>query len=222
MTTAKTRENSGAVAHAAQRIRDMVVAGELVPGQRLVEPDLAGQLDVSRASLREAFRALEAEGLVKMERYKGASVRRLDATELTELFEIRELLEGLAARRAASVLGRPPHRARLLAMREAMTKAARAPGGVQAYGVLNRDFHDLVLAAAGSEQLSALTSHIRPPAIVRILHQRLAEGEAVARSMEEHNAIFEALLDGDGAKAEAAMRRHIRSSMRTVPMIAGR
>jgi len=221
MATLTTRETGGAVEHAAQRIRDLVESGELVPGQRLVEPDLGAQLSVSRASLREAFRALEAEGLVRIERYKGASVRRLDRQELMELFEIRELLEGLAARRAAPLLARPPYRATLATLQDAMEKAAVSRTGSRAYTQLNRDFHDLVLQVAGSDQLSALASHIRPPAILRIIHQKLLERDSVDRSMAEHRAIFQSLLDGDGERAEAAMRKHIRSSMRSVLLITG-
>ena len=211
----------GAVEHAAARIRDMVAAGQLVPGQRLVEPDLAAQLSISRASLREAFRALESEGLVRLERYKGASVRRVERTELMELFEIRELLEGLAARRAAPLLARAPYRAELAAMLGEMEKAAKSRDGAQSYTRLNGEFHDLILQAAGSEQLSLLASHIRPPAVVRIVHHKLMEHDSVERSMAEHRAIFKALLDGDGERAETAMRRHIRSSMRSVPVIVG-
>lgn len=213
------KQADGAMARAAQFIRDSVTSGELVPGQRLVEPDLAARIGVSRASLREAYRALEAEGLVRIERYKGASVRRLDRDELIESFEIRELLEGLAARRAAARLSRPPMRAKLIALMDAMEKAASARGGSQAYSQLNRQFHELVLQAAGSQQLQSLDRHIRPPAIVRLLHQRLVAAEAVERSMAEHRVIAQALLDGDGDKAEAAMRRHVRSSMRSMPAI---
>ena len=104
-------------------------------------------------------------------------------------------------------------------MLEAMEKAARSRSGARAYTQLNRDFHDLVLQVAGSEQLSALASHIRPPAIVRVIHQKLLEHDAVDRSMAEHRAIFQALLDGDGERAEAAMRKHIRGSMRSVPLL---
>lgn len=221
MTTSASRGEHSAVGHAAARIRALVAGGELVPGQRLVEPELAAQLGVSRASLREAFRALEAEGLVKLERYKGASVRRVEREELTELFEIRELLEGLAARRAAALLCQAPYRAELAALQADMEKAASSRAGAQAYSRLNKEFHDLILQAAGSEQLTALASHIRPPEIVRVIHHRLAEGDAVQRSMAEHRAIFEALLAGDGERAEAAMRKHIRSSKRSVPLITG-
>lgn len=221
MATTASRGEHSAVVHAAVRIRALVAEGALVPGQRLVEPELATQLGVSRASLREAFRALEAEGLVKLERYKGASVRRVDREELTELFEIRELLEGLAARRAAALFCQPPYRAELAALLVEMEKAAASRASALAYSRLNKEFHDLILQAAGSQQLTALASHIRPPEIVRVIHHRLTEGDAVARSMAEHRAIFEALLAGDGERAEAAMRKHIRSSKRSVPLIVG-
>lgn len=210
---------AGAAERAAQFIRDAVSRGTLVPGQRLVEPDLATRIGVSRASLREAFRALEAEGLLRTERYKGASVRRLEAQELRESFEIRELLEGLAARRAAARAAAPPYRARFMSLMERMEKAAAAGDGGAAYTPLNREFHDLVLEAAGSEQLRGLAPQLRPPAIVRILHQRLVAAEAVDRSLAEHRAVHEALMAGDGARAEKAMRRHIRSTLRTMPQM---
>lgn len=211
----------GAVERAARFIRHTITAGEFVPGQRLVEPELAARIGVSRASLREAFRALEAEGLVRTERYKGVSVRRLDAEELRQSFEIRELLEGLAARRAAASLMHEPGRSELAALMQKMEKAASARDGSAAYTRLNREFHALILDAAGSEQLRALGSHLRPPAIARVLHQRFLAQETVERSLAEHRVIFDALLQGDGARAEVAMRRHIRSSLRSMPKMEG-
>ena len=106
-----------------------------------------------------------------------------------------------------------------MAMQEAMERAAGARGTGAEYTRLNREFHDMILQVAGSEQLLGLTSHIRPPAIVRILHEKLMEHDSVERSMAEHRAIFAALLDGDGERAESAMRRHIRSTMRSVPLL---
>lgn len=199
----------------------MVERGELVPGQRLVEPDLVAQLGVSRATVREALRVLDAEGLVKLERYKGASVRRLEGRQVLESFEIRELLEGLAARRAARRLAQEGLlRKKLTVLAEKMEKAA-ARRAVPEYGTLNREFHQLVVAAADSEQLEALAAYVHPPAILRILHRRLTELGAMDRSMAEHRAVIQALLAGDGEKAEAAMRRHVRSSMKEVVAMVG-
>jgi DNA-binding GntR family transcriptional regulator len=221
LPAAPARPCAGAVQQAAQAIRDMVERGVLVPGQRLVEPDLVAQLGVSRATLREAFRVLDTEGLVKLERYKGASVRRLEGSQVLESFEIRELLEGLAARRAAGLLARKgPLRSRLLALAEAMEKAA-ARRAVREYGALNREFHQLVVAAADSQQLEALAAYLHPPTILHILHGRLTELGAMDRSMAEHRVVIQALLAGDGEKAEAAMRRHVRSSMKEVVAMVG-
>lgn len=217
MISPSPHPSTSAVDHAAQVIRERVGAGDLVPGQRLVEPDLAADLGVSRATLREAFRALEAEGLVTMARYKGASVRQLDPDELTEAFEIRELLEGLAARRAAPHFAKGSMRKRLIDLRDAMDRAARSRTDPQRYTQLNRDFHELILLAAGSAQLHAMAAHIRPPAILRIIHRRLLEQEVIGRSMAEHRLICSALLDGNADRAEKAMRRHIRSSMKALP-----
>ncbi len=215
------RSPAGAVQHAVQAIREMAERGELVPGQRLVEPDLMAQLGVSRATVREAFRVLHAEGLVQLERDKGASVRRLDGRQVLESFEIRELLEGLAARRAAAQLAaKGPLRSRLQALAEAMEKAA-ARRAVPEYGALNREFHQLVVAAADSPQLEALAAYVHPPAVLRTLHRRLTERGAMDRSMAEHRAVIQALLAGDGEKGEAAMRRHVRSSMKEVVAMVG-
>lgn len=210
----------GAVERVVRFVHAGLAGGELVPGQRLVEPELAERTGVSRASVREAFRALAAEGLISIERYKGASVRRLQPQELRESFDIRELLEGLAARRAAEHACRPPYLARFRELMREMERAASLDDEGAAYGRLNRDFHDLILEAAASEQLSALANHIRPPAIVRLLHQRLLEPGAMRKSLAEHQAIAAALLAGDGPRAEASMRRHIRSSMQSMPGVA--
>ncbi len=208
----RTPTEPSAVGGAAAAIREQVADGRLVPGQRLVEPELAAALGVSRASLREAFRALEAEGLVAIEPFKGASVRRLDREQILESFEIRELLEGLAARRAAPAFASSgPWQQRLLQLRATMVEAADARA-MNHYARLNRDFHQLVLEAAQSRQLNALEPHLNPPVLLRTVHQRLMETAAIDRSMKEHLVVMDALIRGDAAGAERAMRAHLRSS----------
>lgn len=211
-TRRSTGPEYGAVGGTVAAIRQQVADGRLVPGQRLVEPELVAELGVSRASLREALRALEAEGLVTIEPYKGASVRRLDRDQILESFEIRELLEGLAARRSANAFAEQgPWRQKLLQVRHAMEEAAEAHLMTR-YAQLNRDFHRLVLEAAQSRQLQALEPHLNPPVLLRTVQQRLMETAAIERSMKEHLLIIEALLTGDSAGAEKAMRAHLRSS----------
>lgn len=210
----------GAVDRAKRAIREMVGNGDLVPGQRLVEPDLAALLSVSRATLREAFSALEGEGLLKIERYKGASVRRLDEREIVEAFEIRELLEGLAARRAALRFAEAADRARLAELVEAMERCVTLPGASQEFRRLNTEFHQLIQRAAGSAQLQGMVPYMSPPTVLRVMHQRLADVASLQRAAAEHRAIAEALLAGDAVGAEDAMRRHIRSTMQSASVLS--
>jgi DNA-binding GntR family transcriptional regulator len=213
---AKTQAEKGTVHATKSSIRDMVARGELVPGQRLVEPDMATRFSISRASLREAFSALEAEGLLKVERYKGASVRRVDARAVREAFEIRELLEGLAARRAAPRFAVPAPRTRLVRLFDAMEVCSSTAKGLGEYFWLNQQFHELIRETAASEELNAMVQYIQPPLIVRLVYQQLAHAETAPRSVEEHRPIYEAFMVGDAVRAEAAMRKHIRSSMKAL------
>jgi DNA-binding GntR family transcriptional regulator len=166
--------------------------------------------------LREAFSALEAEGLLRIERYKGASIRRVDGRAVQEAFEIRELLEGLAARRAAPHFAAPVRRAKLVRLFDAMEACSRSGKGLGEYFRLNQQFHDLIRETAASEELNAMTQYIQPPLIVRLIYQQLARDDTAPRSLEEHRPIYEALIDGDPSRAEAAMRKHIRSSMKAL------
>src|SRR4051812_16469171 len=88
----------------AALIRQQIVEGRLVPGQRLIARDLVEQLGISRGPLREAFRRLAADGLVDLIPNRGAMVRRLSNDEIAQVYQIREALEGYAARRAAELI----------------------------------------------------------------------------------------------------------------------
>ena len=99
-------------------IRDGIISGRFAPGQRLVIRDLAEQIPYSRSTFREAFRRLAAERLVSLVPNRGVAVQRLTPPEMADLFEIRALLEGQAARRAAERIGDGGHRRRFTAMWE--------------------------------------------------------------------------------------------------------
>ena len=97
-----------------ERLREAILAGRIVPGQRLVANDLTGQLGVGRGSVREAFQRLASDGLVEIIPNRGAIVRRLSRDQVRELFQIRVNLEGLAARLAAENINENSNRARFL------------------------------------------------------------------------------------------------------------
>src|SRR5207253_1511280 len=112
-----------------------------------------------------------------------------------------------------------PRRARLVVLMNAMERAL-AESAVDAYAQLNRQFHDTVLDAAESDQLRSLRHLLHPPAILRLLQDRFAQSHGLARSMAGHRLLVSAPLDGDGERAEAAMRRHVRSTMRSMTRLS--
>ncbi|WP_033455106.1 GntR family transcriptional regulator, partial [Bordetella bronchiseptica] len=113
--TSKPNATSGStLEYVVDTLRQGILSGRLVPGQRLVEADLTRQLGVSRGPVRESFRRLSAEGLVESIPNQTTMVRRYSKAEMLELFEIRAELEALAARRAAECMDDPAAKARFL------------------------------------------------------------------------------------------------------------
>ena len=102
----------------AAELKNCILDGRFAPGQRLISRDMVEQLGVRRGSLREAFRHPEADGLVDVIPNRGAVVRQLSASEIRQVFQIREALEGQAARLAAQNIGHNDNQARFLATLE--------------------------------------------------------------------------------------------------------
>ena len=193
---------------AYDRLLDEIRHGTLPPGARLREVDLAARLGISRTPVREAIRRLEADGLVEhLPRY-GASLRRLSYPEVMELYEMRAVLEGTAARlaaRAASEL-----ELRELAEINAEMIAGSDPADTSR---LNRQFHTALINAAKNRYLMrAIGAMARTLLILgpSTLHDP-ARSKAAA---EEHAGLLQALEARDGIEAEAQMRAHIEAAHR--------
>jgi DNA-binding GntR family transcriptional regulator len=199
-----------------KRVRDdvlaRILAGELRPGQRINEPDVAARLGVSRVPVREALRELESSGLVAARKHAGVFVRELSAREVAELYELRAVLDAHAGRRAAALPA--PARAGLCAVLEqhtaAMQAAERAPD-VQAYYAANLAFHWALVEAAGNQ---ALAAHYR--AVVQQLHlsrlKNLSSATGMQASMAEHAQIVAALAAADAARCAQLMAEHVTAS----------
>ncbi|HEX6312852.1 MAG TPA: GntR family transcriptional regulator, partial [Acidimicrobiia bacterium] len=151
-------------ATAVQAVVDAIVegikGGRYAPGQRLVEADLTADLGVSRGPLREALGRLAAEGVLEIEPYRGAVVRRLSRSDVVDLFRIRELLEGEAARLAATRIDDADHRVRL-EQAIAAVDAYREPGESIAYMDENSRFHELIVELGGNKLLSRLIGQLQ-------------------------------------------------------------
>jgi DNA-binding GntR family transcriptional regulator len=187
----------------------LILKGELVPGQRINEPDVASRLQVSRVPVREALRALESSGLVVSRKHSGVFVRQLQAVEIRDLYQMRGLLDGFAGRCAASLPDR--ERQALAAFLDTSVHAmqeAASQHDVQRYYGENLHFHWAIVESAGNGQL--IDSY---RGIVQKLHlsrlKNLAQDLGMQASMHEHVAIVQAIQDSDPLRCEALMAHHV-------------
>src|SRR5262245_1399428 len=193
-----------------REIERRIVAGELTPGAKLNEAELAAAMGVSRGPLREAFRALGQAGLVHTAKNRGVFVRQVSLEEANEIYEVRAALEreigGLAAKRATR-----EHVERLRGIVKRM-QAAGKKRDPDAYFPLNIEFHEALAEAAGNR---ALAAHYR-----RVVNElNLYRREAITRNVEvipvstdEHAAIVDAVAKGDAARAERLLYEHVINS----------
>jgi DNA-binding GntR family transcriptional regulator len=197
-------------------IRAAIADGEFVPNQRLVEADLSERFGASRANVRIALVQLASEGLVERVQNRGARVRAVSLAEAVEITEVRMALEGLCAAKAAERLT-DADRDRLREIGDAM-RAAVASGDLLGYSELNRRLHGLVLSLAGQTTAAAILERLRGQSVRHQFRLALHPGRP-AISLPQHLEIIEALCAGDADGAEAAMRRHIRSVIDTLPEV---
>jgi phosphonate utilization transcriptional regulator len=187
-----------------------ILAGEILPGAKLNEADVAEALKVSRGPVREAFRALEQAGLVRTEKNRGVFVRSLTHFEADELYEVRAGLDALIGRLAAERCT-PAQVEDLKRLLKDMEKAARRKS-VDDYYPLNVRFHDLLAQFTGNATLLATYRRL-----VNELHlyrrETLEHGpDSFPTSTHEHLAIVEAISRGDAERAAALLHHHAMES----------
>ena len=187
-----------------ERLCEEIRSGKLPPGSRLRETEIAERLAVSRTPVREAIRRLEADGLVDHLPRSGAVVRKLEYPELMELYEMRTVLEGTAARLAARAAS-PVELEELVAINDEMRAAAGRPEAVIG---LNRQFHKLLLDAARNRFLLRAMATVENTLLI-LGTSSMAMPDRAREAVDEHREVLDALLARDGAAAEAAMRRHM-------------
>jgi DNA-binding GntR family transcriptional regulator len=189
----------------ADLIRDGILEGRLRPGERLKEDMLAKELDVSRTPVREAIAMLQAEGLLEAHQHRGAQVRSYTPAELEEIYDLRSILEGYGARRAATRITQR-ELTRLAASVERMEKLQ--PKDLEHLVQQNGIFHDTILQAADSQRLVAMVSQTRA---LPLIYQSYAwyTPQQLALSLEYHRRVLSALERHDAEQAEYDMRHHL-------------
>ncbi|MEO8145919.1 MAG: GntR family transcriptional regulator [Betaproteobacteria bacterium] len=202
-----------------ETIRQGIISGRFAPGQRLVIRDLAEEIPFSRSTFREAFRRLAAERLVSLIPNRGVTVQRLTPREMADLFEIRELLEGQAARRAAERIDEGDHRKRFMAMWEKVRRGD--PSDRAAFIKHNQAFHGTIVELAGNSRLPEMLDQLQIP-ILMFQWRTILTSQETETSQAEHETIARAILEGRPDQAEVAMRRHVqRAKRRTFDTLRG-
>lgn len=182
--------------------------GSLLPGARLRETELAERLSTSRTPVREALRRLEADGLVTHAPRQGVTVRGLEHGEVVELYEMRAVLEGTAARLAARV-ALPVEIDELAAIN---AELAEVGSGASAQET-NRQFHRMLLETARNRYLVRSMNTLQKTLLI-LGPTTLAEPGRQAAAVSEHGAVIEAIAARDGGAAEQAMRAHIAAALK--------
>lgn len=188
-----------------ERLREEVLSGQLTPGSRLSVPALAERLRVSRSPVRDAVLRLIQDRLAVEEPRRGAVVAQMGPTELAALYEVREVLEGLATRLAVENSGR-----RLVeALRGALAEHERAVRVADIAGHTAADlrFHALIRRASGNTEVAHLLEGIQSR--VRLAMRTTTITGGPHNAVRDHRAILAAIEAGDPAAAEAAARAHI-------------
>jgi DNA-binding GntR family transcriptional regulator len=202
MNTRRIERAAGLSTRVYQEIEKMILAGDLEPGQRLNEVNLAEQFAVSRGPVREATRALVKAGLLVSIPSRGVFVREMSETEIGETYDVRALLTGLMCSRAAE-LRSDKQVARLEALVRGMGEAI-AEGQIPRYYRINLEFHDLIGRIANHG-----CAHRIYDDLIRETHSLRRALASPGQTNDEHRMIVEAIRDGDKEKARALGEAHV-------------
>lgn len=198
---------------AYEHLRESILLGDIKPGERLVESDIAGRIGTSRTPVREALHALEREGLLESIPRIGYVVTQISEGEVSELSGIRLALEDLALRWALE-----KNAAKLVAeLRENVrrTEELLNDGDVTSFVEMDAQFHELISKIADSKQLSEMTQGIRRHMLRYRIHS-IYTTDNVQRAISGHRAVLEAVENGSAADARRALQAHIEQSRKDI------
>jgi len=195
---------------AYERIRGLVLSGELAPGTRLGQVELAERFGISRTPVREALRRLAGEGLVDFHSNRGFRVADLGLDAVLRRLEVRAILEPGIARLAAQ--RRTGRNVELL--NGCIAREGRARSGIAAHDA-SREFHVTLAHASGNEELVRVLESLWLVEVGRrLLSRRSAVSDWQSEDAEEHRAIADAVAEGRAEEAELLMARHVRGALR--------
>lgn len=192
---------------------DAIRNGKLHCGQILTERGLSEELGVSRTPVREAFRRLEKEGLIEYEPHKGVKIISFSMERIKQLYQVREVLEGLGAR----ILAKSPDKNLILSLQSLLEKAeiAVANGEIARLSEINVKFHMSIASATGNVYLENIMQTLQSHISLGI-STSLAQSGRPSQNLQEHWLILNAIKKQDPELAEVAAKSHIRNALANI------
>ncbi len=187
-------------------LRDAILTGKLLPGERLMENQLAEKLGVSRTPVREALRMLELENLVELVPRKGAQVLDMTEKDIINILEIRRALEGLATSIACKKMSKDC--LQQLKSMEADFERAVAEDDVDRFVDIDEEFHDMIFQATDNDKLIQMFRNLR----IQLYRYRMAQAKndrSMATIVAHHRSILRALENHDSEEGTAVAQSHI-------------
>ena len=210
----RTSPDAAKIELAYQRLKQEIVGGVYSPNEHLIEARLTDALGISRNSLRTVLARLEHEGLIVLEPNRGGRVRDFSVEEAADIARVRGVLEGLVARLAA-LYATDEQREQLREIL-ALTEQALEGDDLMRYCELNREFHALLEAAAGSATAAGILDSLRFPLVKFSMQAVLVPGRK-AEAVQEHHELLRAIDERDPDAAERAARVHIENGANSWP-----
>ncbi len=196
-------------------IKDAILSVKLRPGTSLVETQLAEELGISKTPVRAALEELEREGFVTRVLFKGTCVTEVTIKDLTEVFQLRAVLEGLAARLATALFS--PHELDQIEYNLTAAEAALAEGDLIRCSELGKGLHDAIIDKVNSQRIALiirnLDDHVQR---FRALSDQISG--RLNKSVKEHRRVLDALRQQDQDAAEQAMRNHLHSVLQDLSL----
>lgn len=190
-----------------ETILQRLLSGLFVPGQRLVEVELASQCGVSRGSVREAFKRLSAQGIITLSPHRGACIRQLSRQEIIDILQIQAVLAGLGAGLAAQRIDQGDYRKQLSTVLAGFEVFRDNPAGLD-YHKQRQQFYETMTEISGNRELMIWLPNIQVH-LVRVQFHAVMSARFRQRHFRDYQAVGEAILSGDSRKAERLTRRHI-------------
>jgi DNA-binding GntR family transcriptional regulator len=200
----------------ADWLRDRIKRGRFVPGQRLVEADLTAETGASRSKVREALQRLQTEGLIAIEEFRGASVRKMSLDEVRQIYRARIALEGIAAADCAA-LATTQTKARLQELQDQLDDCV-AKSESEQFGRLNREWHSHIIASSDNGYIAEMLERLGIP-IFRLVFETFYNAERLKSANADHQKITAAIIANDSAEAEKLMRKHIEDGLVTLTQV---